>query len=140
MMLGMPNLDKTFTCNVFMPLKGEISFETFKAPEDFEKFVHTYFPDAAEIMPSIIENYTTRKVGRLHEVKCFPWRIGNFCLIGDAAHSITPFFGQGLNCGLEDCQVLSSVIDSHRGDWAKITQEFQTQRKPNGDAIADLSQ
>jgi len=78
-------------------------------------------------------------VGRLQDVKCYPWKYGSFCLIGDAAHAIFPHYGQGLNASLEDCMFIDTLIDKHSGNWEAITDEFQTIRKPNTDAVSDLS-
>lgn len=93
-MLAMANTDKTFTANLYMPLKGKVSFESLSKEEDFVAFMHEYFPDASKHMASTMLN-TIRSGprGRLADIKCYPWHINNFCLVGDAAHAIFPFFG-----------------------------------------------
>ena len=105
----MPNMDKSFTCNLFMAMNGSPSFEALKDEETFEKFMFKNFTDVAPKMPKLMETIKYGPRGRLHDVRCFPWVNNNICLIGDSAHPIFPFYGQGLNTGLEDCSVLLSL-------------------------------
>ncbi|HRE39302.1 MAG TPA: NAD(P)/FAD-dependent oxidoreductase [Chitinophagaceae bacterium] len=140
MLIALPNLDKTFTCTLFFPFEGEASFEKLSTPEAVKSFFERTFPDAVKLMPDYINEFFTNPTSSLVTVKCFPWIRGDkFALIGDAAHAIVPFFGQGMNCGFEDCRVLDELIDKHKQDWGKILKEYQTLRKPDGDAIADLA-
>ncbi len=91
-------------------------------------------------MPTLEEDYFNNPTSSLVTVKCFPWiREDRFALIGDAAHAIVPFFGQGMNCGFEDCSVLNGLIEKHNDDWSEILKEYQQLRKPDADAIAELA-
>lgn len=92
-LLGMPNTNKTFTCNLFMPLKGPDSFESLAKEEDFADYMHRQFPDVAHLMTDLLDTIRTGPRGRLQDIKCYPWVVKNFCLIGDAAHAIFPFYG-----------------------------------------------
>jgi len=140
MMIALPNLDGNFTCTLFLPFTGEKSFEKLKTKEDVTNFFNEEFPDAVPLMPTLIEDFFENPVSSLVTVKCFPWTFDNkIALIGDAAHAIVPFYGQGMNCGFEDCVVLNELIDKYNEDWNKIMPEYQSLRKPDADAIADLA-
>jgi kynurenine 3-monooxygenase len=140
MMIALPNLDGNFTCTLFFPFEGEKSFASIKTKEQVKKFFEEEFPDAVPLMPTLLEDYMNNPVSSLVTVKCYPWTFDDrIALIGDAAHAIVPFFGQGMNCGFEDCVVLNELIDKHKENWPAILQEYQTLRKPDGDAIADLA-
>jgi kynurenine 3-monooxygenase len=140
MMIALPNLDGNFTCTLFLPFKGEKSFEKLKTKKEVTKFFKEEFPDAVPLMPTLMEDFFENPVSSLVTVKCFPWTFDDkIALIGDAAHAIVPFYGQGMNCGFEDCVVLNELIEKHKEDWHKIMPEFQSLRKPDADAIADLA-
>lgn len=140
MLIALPNLDKTFTCTLFFPSKGQLSFEKLDTEEKVKSFFETNFPDAAALMPEYVHDFFTNPVSSLVTIKCFPWiREDKFALIGDAAHAIVPFFGQGMNCGFEDCRVLDEMIGEYGDDWSTILKEYQASRKPDADAIADLA-
>jgi len=141
MMIALPNLDGSFTCTLFLTHEGtEKSFEQLKTKEDVLKFFNEEFPDAVPLMPTLVDDFFTNPTSSLVTVKCYPWVFNNkIALIGDAAHAIVPFYGQGMNCGFEDCVVLNNLIEKHKEDWPKILKEYQTLRKPDGDAIADLA-
>jgi len=140
MMIALPNMDGNFTCTLFLPFEGEKSFEKLKTKEDVKKFFDEEFSTAVPLMPTLLDDFFTNPTSSLVTVKCFPWTFDNkIALIGDAAHAIVPFFGQGMNCGFEDCVVLNELIDKHKDDWNKIMPEYQQLRKPDGDAIADLA-
>ena len=140
MMIALPNIDGSFTCTLFFPYDGETSFATLNTKEKVRSFFEKTFTDAASLMPTLEEDFFNNPTGSLVTVKCFPWiRENKFALIGDAAHAIVPFFGQGMNCGFEDCAVLNSLIEKHQDNWAEILPEYQSLRKPDGDAIADLA-
>jgi kynurenine 3-monooxygenase len=140
MLIALPNLDKTFTCTLFFPFEGEASFKNLTTPEAVKDFFDKTFPDAVKLMPDYIEEFFTNPTSSLVTVKCFPWiRDDKFALIGDAAHAIVPFFGQGMNCGFEDCRILDELIAKHNENWTEILKEYQNLRKPDGDAIADLA-
>lgn len=140
MLIALPNLDKTFTCTLFFPFEGEASFEKLTTPGKVKDFFEKTFPDAVPMMPDYVNEFFTNPTSSLVTVKCFPWiRDDKFALIGDAAHAIVPFFGQGMNCGFEDCRVLDELIDKHHEDWSAVLKEYQALRKPDADAIADLA-
>lgn len=140
MLIALPNLNKTFTCTLFFPFEGEASFEKLKTAENVKSFFEKTFPDAVPLMPDYVNEFFTNPTSSLVTVKCFPWiREDEFALIGDAAHAIVPFFGQGMNCGFEDCRILDELINENENDWKTILQKYQTLRKPDADAIADLA-
>lgn len=140
MMIALPNPDGNFTCTLFLPFEGERSFAKLKTKEEVQKFFEEEFPDAVPLMPTLIEDFFHNPVSSLVTVKCFPWTFDNkIALIGDAAHAIVPFYGQGMNCGFEDCVVLNELIDKHHENWDAIMPEYQALRKPDADAIADLA-
>jgi kynurenine 3-monooxygenase len=140
MMIALPNMDGSFTCTLFFPFEGEPSFETLTTKESVKVFFEKTFTNAAALMPTLVDDFFANPTSSLVTVKCFPWvREDKFALIGDAAHAIVPFFGQGMNCGFEDCLVLNDLIDKHNDDWELILEEYQTLRKPDGDAIAKLA-
>jgi kynurenine 3-monooxygenase len=140
MMIALPNPDGNFTCTLFLPFEGEKSFANLKTKEAVKKFFDEEFPSAVPLMPTLLDDFMNNPVSSLVTVKCFPWTFDNkIALIGDAAHAIVPFYGQGMNCGFEDCVVLDELISKHNENWEAILQEYQALRKPDGDAIADLA-
>ena len=140
MMIALPNPDGNFTCTLFLPFEGEKSFAKLKTKEAVKKFFDEEFPSAVPLMPTLLDDFMNNPVSSLVTVKCFPWTFDNkIALIGDAAHAIVPFYGQGMNCGFEDCVVLDELITKHKENWEAIFPEYQTLRKPDGDAIADLT-
>ncbi len=140
MLIALPNMDGSFTCTLFFPFEGEPSFASLDTNEKLRAFFKKTFTDTGQLMPTLEKDFFNNPTGSLVTVKCFPWtREDKFALIGDAAHAIVPFFGQGMNCGFEDCSVLNSLIDKHQENWAAILPEYQQLRKPDADAIADLA-
>ncbi|RYF90269.1 MAG: FAD-dependent monooxygenase [Chitinophagaceae bacterium] len=140
MLIALPNMDKSFTCTLFFPFDGEPSFASLDSKEKVTAFFKETFADAYKLMPTLEEDFSNNPTSSLVTVKCFPWvREDHFALIGDAAHAIVPFFGQGMNAGFEDCSVLNELIDKHQEDWGKILPEYEQLRKPDADAIADLA-
>ncbi len=140
MLIALPNMDHTFTCTLFFPFEGEKSFATINTKEKMLQFFRTTFPDAIQLMPTLEEDYMNNPVSSLVTVKCTPWIYKDkLALVGDAAHAIVPFFGQGMNCGFEDCVVMNELMDKHGEDWNTIFEEYGRLRKPDGDAIADLA-
>ncbi len=140
MMIALPNLDKSFTCTLFFPHKGEPSFESLNTKEKTMTFFNTMFADAVPMMPTLKEDYANNPSSSLVTVRCFPWRFSDkVLLLGDAAHAIVPFYGQGMNCGFEDCVVLSELMDLHGENWEIIFSECERLRKPDADAIAELA-
>jgi kynurenine 3-monooxygenase len=140
MMIALPNLDGSFTCTLFFPFEGEPSFASLTTEGKVVAFFNETFRDALTLMPRLVQDFFHNPTSSLVTVKCFPWiRKDKFALIGDAAHAIVPFYGQGMNCGFEDCRILDELIEKHNDEWKTILQEYQTQRKPDTDAIADLA-
>ncbi len=139
MLIALPNLNKSFTCTLFFPFEGKISFDSLKTPEDVEAFFKTTFPDAVPHLPQLKEEFFENPTSSLITVRCYPWVKENTALIGDAAHAIVPFYGQGMNAGFEDCYVFDQLMDKHGSINAKMLEEYQQLRKPDGDAIADLA-
>lgn len=140
MMIALPNIDGSFTCTLFFPFEGNPSFYSLNTNESIIAFFKEHFSDAFELMPTLMEDFNTNPISSLVTVKCYPWiRENKFALIGDAAHAMVPFFGQGMNCGFEDCSVLNELIETFNGDWKEILPAYQHLRKPDGDAICDMA-
>ncbi|MFN2439499.1 MAG: FAD-dependent oxidoreductase, partial [Chitinophagaceae bacterium] len=140
MLIALPNLDGTFTGTLFFPFHGEQSFENLSTEGAVKDFFTKTFPDVVPLIPDLKAQFFNNPISSLVTVKCFPWiRDDKFCLIGDAAHAIVPFFGQGMNAGFEDCSVLNNLMEKYDNDWKTILEEFQNLRKPDADAIADLA-
>lgn len=140
MLIGLPNLDKTFTCTLFFPFEGETSFSKLDTKEKVKSFFEKTFPDAIQLMPNYLDDFFQNPTSSLVTVKCYPWiRDDKFTLIGDAAHAVVPFFGQGMNCGFEDCRILDELMEANENNWHNILEAFQQTRKPDADAIADLA-
>lgn len=139
MLIALPNKDRSFTCTLFFPFEGSPSFSEIKNEYDLGKFWKEYFPDSLPLMPTLITDFFHNPTSSLVTVRSYPWVYKDkVALIGDAAHAIVPFFGQGMNAGFEDCTVLNELMESD-DDWINILIKFQMSRKPNADAIADLA-
>jgi kynurenine 3-monooxygenase len=139
MLIALPNPDGSFTCTLFFPFDGPLSFASIKNKEDVQAFFKKYFQDAMIMMPTLEEDFLSNPTSSLVTVRCYPWSKNNSLLIGDAAHGIVPFFGQGMNAGFEDCRILNDLLEQYQDDWQKVLPEFQLQRKPDTDAIAQLA-
>jgi kynurenine 3-monooxygenase len=140
MLIALPNIDGTFACILFLPFEGEESFATLDTAEKALEFFAERFPDAVPLMPQLKENYSNNPTGSMVTIKCSPWHVeGKALLLGDAAHAIVPFFGQGMNCAFEDCTLFLELLDRHGPDWPKLFVDFERARKTNTDAIADLA-
>lgn len=139
MMIALPNPDGSFTCTLFFPFDGNPSFDMLKTDADVEKFFEETFPDARKLMPTLLEDFNTNPTSSLVTIKCYPWVRNNTLLIGDAAHGIVPFYGQGMNAGFEDCRILNDLLSQHNDNWTTVLPEFQQLRKPDADAIAQLA-
>lgn len=139
MLIALPNIDKTFTCTLFFPFEGEESFAALHTVDKARAFFERVFPDALALMPDFDHEFAANPVSSLVTVRCLPWHhTDKLLLLGDAAHAIVPFYGQGMNCGFEDCTVLNNMLEQG-GDLETIFENFETQRKPNGDAVAELA-
>lgn len=140
MLIALPNADGSFTCTLFYPNEGPESFAAMDTFEKFKKFMASEFPDTVPHILELESEYYNNPVGKLGTLKCYPWKLGNAAvLIGDAAHAIVPFYGQGMNASFEDCYTLNECIDRHGDNWTKILEEYEALRKVNGDAIGDLA-
>ncbi len=140
MLIALPNTDGSFTGTLFFPFHGELSFDNLGTPELVEQFFAKAFPDVVSLIPDLSRQFFYNPTSSLVTVKCFPWvREDKFALIGDAAHAIVPFFGQGMNAGFEDCSVLNTLMEKYKDDWKSLFEAYQQSRKPDADAIADLA-
>jgi len=140
MLIALPNIDGSFTCTLFMPFEGEDSFEHLRTDEQVTAFFEKFFPDTLQLMPTLLEDFRENPTSALHTVRCHPWHyMHKILLIGDAAHAIVPFFGQGMNCGFEDCTILDSLMDKYEEHWPSIMEEFNANRPEDSNAIADLA-
>ena len=140
MLIALPNVDGTFACILFLPFEGSNSFAQMASRTNVMEFFRSQFPDAVPLMPDLADNFFANPTGTMVTIKCQPWHFeGRALLLGDAAHAIVPFFGQGINCGFEDCTILLELLDRHGADWNRIFTQFEEARKANTDAIADLA-
>jgi len=140
MLIALPNIDGTFACILFLPFEGVDSFASLATQADVNRFFESRFPDAVSLMPQLADNFFSNPTGAMVTIRCSPWHVeGKALLLGDAAHAIVPFFGQGLNCGFEDCTYLMDLLDGHGADWPRVFTEFENLRKINTDAIADMA-
>lgn len=140
MLIALPNADGSFTCTLFLPFEGPISFKQLTSVEAVNTFFQTYFPDTLALMPKLQDEFFANPTSSLITLQCQPWQWqGRMLLLGDSAHAIVPFYGQGMNAGFEDCTILDGMYDQFNGDWSKIIPAFSDQRKPSGDAIAELA-
>jgi kynurenine 3-monooxygenase len=137
MMIALPNPKGDFTCTLFMPFE---LFDSIKTKEDVARFFNEEFADAVPMMPTLLDDYMKNPTSNLVTVRCYPWvKEDKLALAGDAAHAVVPFYGQGMNCSFEDIVVLDNMIEKYGNDWNTIFDEYQKERKPNADAIADLA-
>jgi kynurenine 3-monooxygenase len=141
MLIALPNQDKSFTCTLFMPFEDEkISFDKIRDEQDVVTFFQTYFNDAYQLMPSLTSDFCQNQTSALVNIECYPWTVNHCTLIGDAAHAIVPFYGQGMNSGFEDCFILDGLIEKYGTfSWDLVFEKFQKMRKPDTDAICKLA-
>jgi len=141
MMMGLANTDGGFTGTLFMPHEGEYSFDTITDEQDLKRFFEAHFRDAIPMLPDLAEQYFRNPQSNLAIIRCAPWtHKDKVALVGDSAHAIVPFYGEGMNSGYEDCKVLNDLLNEHGDDdWGTVLDAYGRARKPNGDAIADLS-
>lgn len=139
MLIALPNLDGSFTVTLFLSNHGEISFDSLDSDEKVISFFNEYFPDTLYAMPDLVQDFNSNPVGRLGTLKCYPWHYKDKCLLmGDAAHAIVPFYGQGMNASFEDVTILDEILSKDE-EWLSVFEKYQSQRKENTDAIADLA-
>jgi kynurenine 3-monooxygenase len=139
MMIALPNTDRSFTCTLFWPKEGPGGFAELTDPAQVLEAFRDRYPDAVPLMPTLGTDYLANPVGSLVTVRCRPWVRGRVALLGDAAHAIVPFFGQGANCAFEDCVELDRCLTAARGDWPSALMSYEASRKANADAIADMA-
>ena len=140
MLIAMPNLDGSFTCTLFLPFEGQVSFDSLTTKEEAKKFFETYFPNVMQVIDDLLVDFFKNPTSALVTMKCYPWTYWDkVALVGDSAHAVVPFYGQGMNAGFEDIFVLHELIQKHGDDWLQIFEQYQKERKPNADAIAELS-
>ena len=140
MLIALPNLDGSFTVTLFLPKQGDPSFESLTTPKSVETFFDAVFPTAKVLMPDLVEDFFSNPAGRLGTVRCLPWHYRDRAVIvGDAAHAIVPFHGQGMNAAFEDCSVLAGLLDRYDDDWEQVNPQFSRVRKPDADAIAEMA-
>jgi kynurenine 3-monooxygenase len=140
MLIALPNMDGSYTVTLFFPFEGERSFSSLNSPEKVEAFFREMYPDALELMPNLREDFFSNPTGELVTVKCRPWSYkGTLALVGDAAHAVVPFYGQGMNAAFEDCTVMNECLEGFDGNWEKVFQRYQNARIANGHAIADMA-
>jgi len=140
MLSALPNLDGSFNAILFMPLEGKNSFEKLQTKEEVLCFFKENFPDTINVMPELTRDFFKNPTSYLITTKCFPWTYKDkVALIGDASHAIVPFYGHGMNAGFEDITILNKMMQKYQDDWEMIFKKYQEERKPNTDAIAELS-
>jgi len=140
MFIALPNYDGSYTCTLFLPYEGKVSFAALKTEKDIDGFFSRYFPDVKKLMPHVVKQFLENPAGHMETVKGYPWHVnGKVLLLGDAAHAMVPFLGQGLNCAFEDCSELDKCLANFSGDWGSVFEVFEKSRKENTDAIAEMS-
>ena len=141
MLIALPNLDGSFTVTLFLSFdEGEYNFNNLTTPKIVTEFFQKEFPDALDLMPNLVEDFFENPTSALGTVKCSPWHYkGNTLLMGDAAHAIVPFYGQGMNASFEDVVEFDKFLEVHQGDWEATFKAYEQSRKKDTDAIADLA-
>jgi kynurenine 3-monooxygenase len=140
MMIALPNPDGSFTCTLFWEFEGPRSFATTKTDDDLRRFFDEEFPDAVPLLPTLLEDFRNNPTGSLVTIRCEPWYYRDrVCLLGDAAHAVVPFYGQGMNAAFEDCIVLDQCLAKIPDDRERAFAEYFERRKENADALADLA-
>src|SRR5712692_3315488 len=140
MMIALPNPDGSFTCTLFWEFEGPRSFATTKTDEEVCDFFREEFPDAVPLMPTLLNDFRANPTGSLVTIRCAPWSYKDkVALVGDAAHAVVPFYGQGMNAAFEDCVVLDECLAGFPQDRHRAFAEYFQRRKVNADALADLA-
>lgn len=141
MLIGLPNYDGSYTVTLFLPMESSgPCFAALRTPRDVQAFFQQQFPDAVPLLDQLTDTFFSNPTGRMVTVRSAPWNSGDWALlVGDAAHAIVPFFGQGMNCGFEDCTILDQLMARFGKDWNRKFSDYSRERKPDSDAIADLA-
>lgn len=139
MLIALPNIDGTFTLTLFFQLDGPLSFDSIKTTDDLDTFFNTWFADVKPLITDLHTDFFNNPTGLLCTVRCFPWTYEKMALVGDAAHAVVPFYGQGMNCSFEDCVVFDEMLEMHYPNWDALYKAYEKSRKPNADAIANLA-
>ncbi|MGH9443514.1 MAG: FAD-dependent oxidoreductase [Thermoanaerobaculia bacterium] len=140
MLIALPNADGSFTVTLFLPNHGEESFQALTTPEAVRALFQRRFPDAVALLPRLVEEFFDNPTGHLETIRCAPWSFEDHALLlGDAAHAIVPFHGQGMNAAFEDCGALRSLLRDPDEPWNEIFAKFEALRRENADAIADMA-
>ena len=140
MMIALANLDGSFTCTLFFPMFGEKSFDTINTKEKVSAFFKETFIDTIPLMPTLLDDYMKNPTSTLVMVRCSPWNYEDkILLLGDSAHATVPFYGQGMNCGFEDCTVFQEMLEESNGNWEGLLSAYSKERVKDGNAIIDLS-
>jgi kynurenine 3-monooxygenase len=139
MMIALPNQDRTFTATLFFPFEGEKSFRQIRTTEEIRNLFKEEFPDFATIVPDFAQQYQQNPDASLVTIRCAPWSNKNFLLLGDAAHAVVPFYGQGMIAGFEDCRLLIERLDSGEKSWSVLFAEFYQNRHADAHAISELA-
>ena len=140
MMIALPNPDGSFTCTLFWEFEGPRSFATTKTDDEVCDFFWEEFPDAVPLMPTLLEDFRQNPTGSLVTIRCAPWYYKDkVALVGDAAHAVVPFYGQGMNAAFEDCVVLDECLAEFQNNRERAFAEYFSRRKENADALADLA-
>ena len=140
MLIALPNIDKSFTCTLFLPMVGDLSFGSIKTKNQVLEFFEEYFPDTIDLIPFLCEEYANNPTGELATVYCDRWHYSDIASIfGDAAHAIVPFFGQGMNASFQDCTFMNSLLERYKDNWGKVFSEYSRLQAPNGHAIANMA-
>lgn len=137
MLIALSNKEGSFTCTLFYPI---VDLMKIRSAEEVDQLFKEEFPDLYEMVPDLSQQFLRNRTGNLMTVKCYPYAASDCTLLlGDAAHAIIPFYGQGLNASLEDVSLLFDLIDEHGYDWKTVFDKYQTDRKKNVDSIADMA-
>ncbi len=139
MLIALPNLNGSFTVTLFLAFDSQPGFNQLRTDEEIGTFFRAQFPDVVALMPDLVKDFQFHPTGALATVKCSPWNTTQSLLMGDAAHAVVPFYGQGMNCSMEDVRVLDHYLDVHGKDWSGAFADYQRNRKKDTDAIADLA-
>ena len=140
MLIALPNTDKSFTCTLFLPVEGSISFDALSTKESVVDFFSEYFEEVLPLLENFPNTFFDKPIGKLATVYAYEWQYNNqYCLTGDAAHAVVPFFGQGMNASFEDCEVLMQYLDESPGNWDGVFKKYSSARKVDSDAIAKMA-